>query len=374
MMNRRMQSISNPSNILVGLAICLASFGLLMVYESSAVVSSFRGQFSHQYYFLNRQMLWFFIGIICMLIASHFPTDLLRRLIIPALGFGIVTLMLTLIPGIGFEVGGARRWLRVGSLSCQPAEPVILLFVIYSAHLLSKRLEKIRNFRMSVLPLLTIALLIMTLMILQPKIGSAMIIGLITGVVLFAAGIPFYQLSLLSLSGITALSFLYMRFDYISQRIDGWLNPEAHFHGVAFQPIQSLIAIGSGGISGNGLGNGSQKLFFLPEAHTDFIFAIIAEELGFIGAIIIICIISMFLFAGLKLSINHEDPFRKLLTVGIVAYIFIPAVINIMVSIGLFPVTGIPLPFLSFGGTALVTNLTAVGLLAASVKDQREIP
>ncbi len=365
MMHAERRLVSHPGILLIILSICLGSFGILMIYDASAVVSSLRNTSTHQYYFLQRQFLWFCLGIAAMVSVTKLNPQLIRRWIFPALGVGIFALILTLIPGIGYEAGGARRWLRIGPLSCQPAEPVILIYVVYAAHLISRRMEKIRDFRFTVLPVLTVAFTIMLLLILQPKVGSALIVGGITSIILFSAGIPLYQVLLLFLGGVSALGIMYLHFGYIAQRIDGWLNPEAHFHGVAFQSIQSLIAIGSGGFTGNGLGNGSQKLFYLPEAHTDFIFAVIAEELGFLGATAVLLVIGTIFTLGLNLAIKQQDSFHRLLCVGVVSMIFIPAVVNIMVSTGLFPVTGIPLPFLSFGGTSLVTNMTAIGLLAA---------
>jgi cell division protein FtsW len=356
-----------PSSIdhaLLFATILTAAFGVLMVYDASAVSAALRDKFSNQYYFLIRQALWFFSGLLIVIIAVRIPPRVLYKLSLPGLGATYFLMILVLIPGIGTEIGSARRWLRLGPLSLQPGEPMRLMLILYLARFLSSRRDKINSFRDALLPAALISGSGIALLALQPKIGSAMMIAIISVGMFFVAGIPVYQMFLTGLA-VTPLAFLVSgRFDYILQRVQAWMSPGDYVKNLAYQSTQSLIAIGSGGLFGTGLGQGRQKMFYLPEAHTDFIFSVISEELGLLGSITIIGGFAFILFRGLRIAQNSDNAFEQLLATGMVFSVMMPALLNLFVAVSLFPVTGVPLPLISFGGSALVTDMTALGILA----------
>lgn len=349
--------------------ILIAAFGVVMVYDSSAVSAALRDKFSNQYYFFARQLVWFFVGLLLMSLTMHIRIETLRRWAMPGLLIIYLLLLLVLIPGIGVETGGARRWLRLGPFSLQPGEPMRLFLILYMANFLTGRRDELRKFKTSLLPALTMAMTGAALLALQPKIGSALMIAVISFILFFVAGIPLYQMLLVVIASSPLLFLVSDKFDYIMYRIQAWLHPAEYVKNLAYQSTQSLIAIGSGGILGQGLGQGRQKMFYLPEAHTDFIFSVIAEELGFLGAVIMICGFMMILIKGISIALHSNDYFVKLLSIGTIFSVLMPVMLNLLVATGLFPVTGVPLPLISFGGSALVTDMVALGLLSRLAKE-----
>lgn len=358
------QIVSKPDALILWVTALTAAFGVLMVYDASAVSAALRHRFDSPVFFFNRQLLWFGIGLVCMMIASRLPMQRFQRFILPVTLILLILLLLVLIPGIGHTAGGARRWLRLGSISIQPGELMRLVLALYLAHLFSVKADRIRDFRQGFLPAVTISGIAVILLAAQPKFGTSLILILLTGIMLFAAGTPLLHLGTVGVCAVPFLAYAVFRVSYIQERIAAWLNPAEHARGAGFQMMQSLIAIGSGGFSGTGLGQGRQKMFYLPESHTDMIFPVIAEELGLLGSFLILLSFSFIFYRGLTIAGRVSNRFAGILAVGLTMCIILPATLNIMVATGLFPVTGIALPLISFGGTALVTDMTALGLLA----------
>jgi cell division protein FtsW len=354
----------NVDGAILWVTVLTAAFGVLLVYDASAVSAALRNRFDSATFFFERQLIWFVIGTACMILASRLSVNRLQKYIVPGMILTIVLLIMVLLPGIGHSAGGARRWIRIGGLSVQPGELMRLMLVLYLAHLFSVKTDKIKNFTEAFLPAVIVTGIGIALLIAQPKIGTALILMCVAGIMLFIAGIPFYQLLLALTASTPFVIFVFSNVDYVQKRVHAWLYPADYMHTLGFQTIQSMIAIGSGGFTGLGLGQGRQKMFYLPEAHTDMIFPVLAEELGLMGVTCLMLSFGYLLFRGFRLSAAASSTFGKLLAAGLTVGIITPAVLNIMVASGLFPVTGIALPLISYGGTALVTDMTTLGLLS----------
>ena len=268
-----------------------------------------------------------------------------------------------LIPGIGKIHSGARRWFSIGTFSFQPSEFAKLAILIYVADFLARKQNKIKDFIEGFLPLITIMGIFCLLIIKQPDLGNSVLIAAIVLIVMYAAGAQIRHLGSMVLLALPPLILLIVMVPYRWQRIKAFLNPMSDVQGVNFQLTQSHIALGSGGLFGVGLGKSAQKLFYLPAAHTDFIFSIIGEELGLLGTLAVVFLFAAFIWQGARIAKRITDPFGYYLAFGIIVMIGLQAVINIGVSIGAFPTKGLPLPFISYGGSALIFNMMAVALL-----------
>lgn len=351
----------DKTNLMLFLVVVfLASVGLIMVYSSSSVYAM--EKFGSSYYFLYRQFLWLFIGGIGFSFAYRLPYSKWKCASKPLILFSIFLLMISLSP-LGHSAGGARRWIKLAGFTLQPSEIAKLFFVIYMADFLSRKKEKVKYFLEGIFPPLSILSVFIVLLLLQPDFGTAALITSLAFLLIFVGGgSPLYIFSLLLLS-LPSLYHLIFKVAYRRERIIAFLNPYRDAQGAGFQLVQSIIAVGSGKIFGKGLGASMQKLFFLPSSYNDFIFSIIAEELGFVGATIIIFLYVLFIVLGFRIVLKAEDDFGFLLASGIVFLIALQAFINIGVSIGMLPTKGLCLPFISYGGSSLVVNLTAVGIL-----------
>ncbi|MBI5044147.1 MAG: putative lipid II flippase FtsW [Nitrospirae bacterium] len=338
----------------------LTAIGILMIYSSSAIPAL--KKMNDLFFFLKRQMIWAVIGLVAMIIVSRIDYRNWDRLFLPLLFLTILLLILVLIPSIGREVNGARRWLRLGILSFQPAELSKLTIIIYMARIITKKGERIKDFMNGFLPVMSIIGIIVMLIMIEPDIGTAVTIGIIALSLLFAGGARLKHIMLL---GIFLMPILYsvLSTGYRWQRIISTWDPWKDPYNSGYQIIQSYLALGSGGLLGAGLGEGKQKLFFLPEAHTDFIFSILGEELGFAGAVTVIALFAALIYLGFVIALRTEDVFARYLALGITIMIGIQAVINISVVTGLLPTKGIPLPFVSFGGSSLLVNMMSIGIL-----------
>ncbi len=341
--------------------IALLSFGVVMVYSSSAV--SAYVNFNDSYYFFKRQLVWGTLGFIAMLFTLSIDYHVWRKLATPALLVTIVLLILVLIPGLGKVVNGARRWLGFGSLYLQPSEIAKISMVLYSSANLARHQEKITSFLKGLLPQLVILLVIFGLILKEPDLGTALVIGGTVFVMLFAAGARLSHLTSLGLVGVVGIIAAIILEPYRLKRLLAFSNPWADPLDTGYHIIQSLYALGSGGLFGVGLGRSREKFLYLPEPHTDFIFAILGEELGFIGTIAVILLFFLFAWRGFKIAIAAPDIFGSLLATGITTMIVVQALMNIAVVTASMPVTGIPLPFISFGGSALIFTLAGVGIL-----------
>lgn len=349
-----------PDFILFITVLILLGIGIVMVFSASQYVTIVR--FQNPFFFVEKQLLWALIGIVAMIVMMNFDYFKLKRFAGVIVILAFILLILVLIPGIGKEVNGARRWIDLGFVSFAPAELVKTGLIIFMAYKLSKMQNSIRRFS-SLLPYIIVMGLAAGLIILQPNLGTTIILCGTIMCVFLAAGARILHLSALCGLGILAVAAAIYFEPYRLKRFLAFLNPEADPQGAGYQIIQSLYALGSGGLFGVGLGQSKQKFLYLPENHTDFIFAIIGEELGFAGASLIILLFMLFAWRGFKIAITSPDAFASLLAAGITCGIVLEAIINIGVVAGSMPVTGTPLPFISFGGSSLLFTLIGVGIL-----------
>ncbi len=349
--------------------LALLSIGIIMVYSASAILSL--EKYNDPYFFLKRQLAWAFLGLSGMLAASRINYRALPRLLKPLLFLTLLLLILVLFPQFGKEIAGARRWLKVGDFTLQPSELAKLVLILYMADALSRKKEKIRSFAYGFLPPLLILGAIFILILLQPDLGTGLIILVVILSMLFVSGVRLAHLFSLFLVAIPSIWLLINKVGYRKRRILVFLDPWSDPQGAGFQIIQSLLALGSGGILGRGLGEGTQKLFYLPAPHTDFIFAILGEELGLVGGMAVIILFGAFIYFGARIARRAPDLFGSLLALGITTWIGLQAMINIGVVTGFLPTKGLPLPFISFGGSSLIFSLIGVGILL-SISLRRE--
>jgi cell division protein FtsW len=341
--------------------ITLAGVGVVMVYSASSIVA--QDDFGDSAFFFKRQVLWVLLGAAAAIIAQRIHYERLSSLT-PLIVLGTLILLgLVLMPGIGRVAGGARRWLSVGPASFQPAEAAKLAMVMYMARFLNVCAVGNHGFRQGVLPPVLLAGIMFALILLQPDMGSAVLVGLIMIVMLFVGGARLFHLFSLGAASAPLLAVAVLGEEYRRRRILAFLDPWADPQGTGFHIIQSLLAIGSGGLVGVGLGHSRQKYFYLPERHTDFIFAILGEELGLLGAGAVLFLFGILAYRGFRIARAAPTRYAGLLAAGLTAMIVSQAIINIGVTIGVLPITGVPLPFLSFGGSSLLFTMIAVGIL-----------
>ena len=347
--------------VLLGAVLLLVGFGLVMVFSASAIAA--QDKWGDSFHFLKRQAVAAGLGLFAMVVAMKLGYRRMARLAYPLLLVSIVLLVLVLIPGLGTTAGGAKRWLRFPGISLQPAEVAKLAWVVYLSYSLAKKREKVQSFSIGFLPHLGVAGLLVCLCMLEPDFGSSVALLVLMFVMLFAAGA---RLSDLIGSVLLAIPIAYTAIassPYRMKRITAFLDPWANRQGSGYQVAESLMSIGSGGMTGLGLGDGWQKLFFLPEAHTDFIFSIIGEELGLIGVGLLILLYAVIVWRGLKAALAAPEPFGTYLGLGITSLIAFQAVVNMSVAMGLVPTKGLTLPFISYGGSSLIVLMGAAGLL-----------
>ena len=343
------------------LTVCLTCIGVVMVYSSSAIMAA--EKFQDGFYFLKRQLIYSIIGFVLMAVATYFNYKNWRKLAVISLLGSIALLAMLFIPGFGVRVGGAMRWLRVPGLTIQPAELVKLTLVLYLAHSLTRKKEKVRSLLKGYLPYMIVLGLLLLMLLKQPDLGSAMIIAGVALAMLIVAGVRWRYLLPTILLTLPVVYFLIMQVDYRRRRIMAFLDPWDDPFDTGFQIIQSMVAFGQGGILGQGLGVGEQKLFYLPEAHTDFIFSVIGEELGLVGVLVVAGLFLMVVLCGIRIALQCQEPFGRNLAFGLSFLLGLEAFVNLSVCMGLLPTKGLALPFVSYGGTSLVVSLVAVGIL-----------
>jgi cell division protein FtsW len=350
-----------PDFILFLTVLVLLSVGITMVFSSTLWFATLP-PFNDTFYFVRRQLVWALIGLFAMVIMMNYDYWRLKKWAGWLFLCGLLLLAIVLIPGVGIERLGARRWLNLGPLSFQPSEFVKLCMVIFISFGLSRRLHLIQNFWSGAFPFLLLGGLTTGLVLIE-DLGTAVTIAGIVLIMLFAAGICFSHLLGMGMLGLGAVGLAIWQEPYRLRRLLAFLDPEKDPQGAGWHILNSLMSLGSGGLFGTGLGQGHAKYLWVPERHTDFIFAIIGEELGFFGASFVILLFIMFIWRGLKIAITAPDSFGTLLATGIVAGIALQAIINIGVVTSSLPITGITLPFISFGGSSLVFTLSGVGIL-----------
>lgn len=345
---------------LFGVTLVLVLIGLVMVFSASAVIA--KDRFGSPYHFMWRQTLWAFAGVIAMFVMIRVDY---RKLQHPAIVYSLISITTLLLISVFFldRSHNTHRWIRLGALSFQPSELAKPAIILYLAYFLSTRLKQIDDWRKTLLPAVIPTLLFTLLIVKQPDLGTAMACCAITGAVLWVAGMHPKYLAYALAASVVPLYILIFRTPWRYQRILAFMDPYADPQGSGFHMIQSLIAVGTGGVTGKGLMEGKQKLFYLPEPQTDFIYAVIAEEWGLIGSIIIVLLFALFCYRGLRCAMNTRDNFARFLAVGITAMVGVQALFNISVVLGLLPTKGIPLPFISYGGSSLFITLASVGVL-----------
>ncbi len=347
--------------LLLFAVLALVGFGLVMVYSASAIAAFDKTQDS--FFFVKRQLTAAGLGLFAMMVAMKLGYRRMARLAYPLLVVSVVLLVLVLIPGLGTAAGGAKRWIRFPGISLQPAELTKVAWVIYLSYSLAKKREKVKQFSIGFLPHLGLAGMLVCLCMLEPDFGSSVALLFLMFVMLFAAGA---KLSYLIGLVLAALPMAYMAIassPYRMKRITAFLDPWANRQGSGYQVAESLMSIGSGGVTGLGLGDGRQKLFFLPEAHTDFIFAIIGEELGLLGVGALVALYAIVIWRGIRAALHASEAFGTYLALGITSLVAFQAIVNMAVAMGMVPTKGLTLPFISYGGSSLIVLLGAAGLL-----------
>lgn len=340
----------------------LVVFGLIMVGSASSVLAEqYR---TGPFYFLQHQLLYgFMFGIVAFLIGYFTPYARLRALAVPAIILAIVLLILVFVPGLKVVSGGSARWIGIGPVTVQPSELAKLGFILYLAALLEKKGSEIKDFKKSVVPFLIITAVISLLIILQPDIGTLFTITAIGLSMVFSAGFRLKHLAFIGLAGLAGFSILISTAQYRLARLFVYLHPELDPQGIGYQINQALLAVGTGGLWGLGFGRSRQKYSYLPEPAGDTIFAIMAEELGFIRIVIVLLAFAIIIYKGYKIAEASPDVFGRLLATGITSWILVQAFVNISSVLAIMPLTGIPLPFISYGGSALIALLFASGVL-----------
>jgi cell division protein FtsW len=350
--------------VLLLITTVLCAFGLVMVFSASEALGA-RDQ-GNPAYFLERQILWMGVGAVGLWLAMRLDYHAWRTWAPRLFVLTLVLLGLVLLPGVGHSVQGARRWLGLGPLLGQPAELAKLTFIVYLAYKIEQwGPERLRQWSEGVVPLLAVFAAVLTMVTLERDLSTALIIGVTFLVLLFVAGVRLRHMALLVAVTTSAFLLLIRAEPYRWARMVSFLNPWQDPLGSGYQTVQSLIALGSGGPLGVGLGHSIQKYLWLPEAHTDFIFAIIGEELGILGTVFTILLFTLFAYRGYRIALRAPDRFGTLAATGITSWIAFQAIINVAAVTGTLPITGIPLPFISAGGSSLAASLTGVGVLLA---------
>ena len=355
-------------NLFLVTAILLA-IGTVMIYSSS---SAFAYElYGSSAYFLKRHLLFMLVGLIAAVALMSFDYGKLKNFTKPFLLFSILLLIAVFIPGIGRAAGGARRWISLGPISFQPSEIAKMALVFYAADVLARKQSEIKDFLYGLLPLMMALGACMVLILLEPDLGTAIALACLIIIMAFIAGVDIKQLLSMTIPGLIAIIGLIAMKPYRIKRIMAFWNPWNDPRGSGFQIIQSMIAMGTGGLFGVGLAHSKQKLFYLPEAHTDFIFSIIGEELGLVGTLGTVLLFAIFIWLGFRIAYSARDLFGQFLAFGLVTMLALQVIINIAAVTGSIPTKGMPLPFISSGGTSLVYSLASVGLLLNIAKHRR---
>jgi cell division protein FtsW len=339
----------------------LAGFGLVMVFSASYITSlESRGD---AFFFLRRQAFWVALGLVGMIATSNFSYWKWRKMVPVLLVLNFLLLLVVYIPGVGMEINEARRWIALGGFTIQPSEFSKLALILFTAAFLSKKNLHMENFWSS--SFVPLAMLSGTFLLIldQPDLGTALALAAMVGIIIFAAGIPLKQMMYLIFTSLPIFVYLTLNEPYRMRRIFSFLDPWADPLNTGYHIIQSLYALGPGGLFGVGLGRSRQKLYYLPEPQNDFIFAIIGEELGFLGAVTIMLLFFILIWRGFKTSLMAPDAFGSLLAAGVTAMVAVQALINIGVVTGSIPITGINLPFISAGGSSLFFTMCGMGIL-----------
>jgi cell division protein FtsW len=358
---RRAASLPAEYNLLLTATLCLLAFGAVMVFSASSTTRVLSdGGLSDSAFYLKRTLLFGAVGLLLMHLMARNGLQTIRRLTPAILGVSLFLLLVVLFAGT--SVNGSSRWLGSGLLQFQPSELAKVALILYAADLLARKPKRVRSLE-GLMPFLLVVAVACLLIVAEPDLGTAMVVALAVAATLVAAGARLRDLALIGV--VLAFFALLMTViePYRMERLTGFLNPGADAGGAGFQAAQAKIAFGSGGLFGVGIGNGVQKAFYLPEAHTDMISAVIGEELGLVGVLGVVGLFALFGYAGLQVAKKAKDNYGKLLVAGLTALVLVQATINLFAVMGLAPLTGVPLPFVSYGNSSLMATLFAVGLI-----------
>ncbi|MEA3230421.1 MAG: putative lipid II flippase FtsW [Thermodesulfobacteriota bacterium] len=339
----------------------LVGFGIVMVYSASSALSL--KVHGHGYFYLKRQAGFSLIGIIAMFLCCHFPYRIFRHVVYPLLFLAVGLLVLVLVPGFGVTAGGSTRWLGLAGLTFQPSELARLALVMYLAYSLTKKQAKLDIFSIGFVPHVIVLAVLVVLIGMEPDFGSIVILTILAWIMMFTAGVRIPHLLVPLPVILAAFAYFLISAPYRMARLVSFLNPWAYASDQGYQVVHSQMAFGTGGIVGTGLGHSYQKLFFLPEPHTDFIFSVIGEEVGLVGVTIIVVLYGVIVWRGIGIARHCPDPFGALVALGLTAAIALQVCVNMGVTLGLLPPKGLPLPFLSYGGTSMVISTISMGIL-----------
>ena len=357
-------------HLIISVSALLVTLGLTMVLSASGVHSY--DEDGSPWAIFGRQVLWTVVGLVGFWVALRVPVNFLRRTAFSVFAITIVMLVLVLIPGIGHESNGSRGWFVVAGLSMQPSELTKIAFAIWGAHLLATRRLERASLRELLIPLIPAAVIALGLIVSQPDLGQTVSLGIILLALLWYAGLPLKVFVSSLVAAMGAAAVLAVSEGYRSDRVRSWLDPGADAQGSGYQARQAKFALANGGVFGDGLGQGTAKWNYLPNAHNDFIFAIIGEELGFVGAFGLLALFGLFAYTGMRIAKRSADPFLRLLTATATMWVVGQVFINVGYVIGLLPVTGIQLPLISAGGTSTATTLFMIGLMANAARHEPE--
>jgi cell division protein FtsW len=361
LMENTAAEVERPDIIILVITLILVTVGTAMIYSSSSILAM--EKFKDAQYFLKKQIFFVFIGMGAMVLLTKLDYHRLKKCAYPGIVLSVILLLLIFIPYVGIRAGGARRWLNLGLFSFQVTEMVKICIILFLAHFLARKVNYLKSFSRGILVPLVVTFIIIGLVALEPDFGTAVIIAMILMLMLFLAGCRMRHLAGLTALLIPAAIWMVMFKSYRIDRLKVFLNPWNDPGNKGFQIIQSLLSFGSGGTFGVGIGDGMQKLFYLPEPHTDFILSVIAEESGFVGVVLVIFLFAVLIVRGFMVAFRAPDLFGTLLAAGLTMVLAMGAFINIAGVMGLIPLKGLTLPFLSYGGTSLIMSLVAVGIL-----------
>jgi cell division protein FtsW len=339
----------------------LVGIGIVMVYSASSTLAL--KKFGTDYFFLKKQAVFALLGIVALVFCRHFPYRLFRSLTYPLLIIALIFLAVILTTGSGYSAGGATRWFRFGGFTFQPSEFARFAMVIYLAYSMQKKKDKLKDFKVGFLPHVLVLGMFTALIIVQPDFGSVAILCALTWIMLFVGGVRITHLLAASVIILPLAYLLLIDAEYRLNRMMSFWNPWKYSANEGYQIVHSLMAFGTGGIWGVGIGKGYQKLFYLPEPHTDFIFSVIGEELGLLGVLVILGLYALIFWRGIFISRNSQDSFGSFVAMGLTTAIGLQVCINMGVALGLLPTKGLTLPFLSYGGSSLLLNMASIGIL-----------
>jgi len=358
--------------LLLVLTLGMLAFGLVMLYSASSVLAmESRGDGA---FFVKRQFLWTLFGLCAMWLMWKTDYRRLRPLLLPLLLLCTLGLVLVLVPGVGAEINGSKRWIRIAGMSLQPSEFVKVALYAFLAASLAKRHERMGEFVGGLVPYLVIIGVVLTLIVAEPDLGTAIAVAAVSIVMLYFAGAKLRHLALLALPALPVMYVQLFMVGFRKGRLAAYIDPWSDRFGAGFQTIQSFLAFSAGGLTGRGLGESTQKLLFLPEPHSDFIFAVIGEELGLVGTLAVLCAFIVFTLSGFKVALGCRDGFGRMLAFGLTLMVAFQAFVNMSVTTGLIPNSGMPLPFVSAGGSSLFVTLLSVGLVMSVARVSRQEP